>query len=128
MTHATPEELPATCPSCGAAVRQSVPWCLQCYASLRAEPERQPEPAPEPQPDAGERLPEDGGPRPGSGAPVDVDAVAERMLAELRASRPADGRWALPTTRGGRTAAIVGLLVALGLVFVLALTVLGHLL
>ena len=35
MTQTTP---PSTCPSCGATVRQDVPWCLQCYASLRPEP------------------------------------------------------------------------------------------
>ena len=76
-----------------------------------------------------EQLQADGDPRPeGRPAAADVDAVAERMLAELRASQPTGGRWAAPTSRAGRTAAIVGLLVALGLVFVLVLTVVGHLL
>ena len=127
MTHATPEELPTTCPSCGAAVRQSVPWCLQCYASLRPEPEPEPQPEPEPEVQADAEA---GAPAPGQRPPVDVDvdAIAERMLAELRANRPAESRWTVPTSRGGRTAAVAGLLVALAVVFVLVLTVVGHLL
>jgi hypothetical protein len=113
-TDAPTADLPATCPSCGAVVRQSVPWCLQCYASLRPEPEA--EPGPEP------------------GAPptprADVDAIAERMLAELRASQPRTAGWParVPSSRAGRAGVVALCIGGLGLVLVLVLTVLGHLL
>ena len=124
-TDAAGVPLPTTCPSCGAVVRQSVPWCLQCYANLRPDPDPAPELDPDPDPSREPQV----GPVPPSTAPADVDAVAERMLAELRMSEPRGSGWLarLPSSRGGRAAAVAGLIAVLGLVLVLVLTLVGHL-
>ena len=119
-------EQPAACPSCGAAVRHYVPWCLQCYASLepeRPQPERRrPEPAQEPE----------GGPDepPVTTTRADIDAIADRMLAELARDAPlVTGVLArLPESRSGRLGVAAGLVAAFGLVILLVMTVLGHLL
>lgn len=129
-TDASIADQPATCPSCGATVRQSVPWCLQCYASLRPQPEPEPDPDPEPEPNGepGDVETPDEEAQPTSSA--DVAAIADRMLAELRASEPRPSGWLAraPSGRGGRAVVVAACIAVLALALVLVLTLLGHLL
>src|SRR5690242_5047184 len=78
----TETAMPQTCPSCGATVRNDVPWCLQCYADLRPKPE----PVPPPVDPVPARQDEDGGSQGAAVVPpaqaVDP-AQAERLADEL---------------------------------------------
>jgi hypothetical protein len=136
----TAEARPAACPSCGAAVRQDVPWCLQCYASLLPEPEQKPEQKPELEPEptpapVAVAVGRDGAPpAPGEAsavgvalAPGELDAVADRMLAELAAQRDPQPRWAsrLPGSRGGRAAVLAGVIAAAVAVLVAIMSLVG---
>jgi len=139
---------PTRCPQCSTVVRGEVPWCLGCYARLLPEPQHEPHPEPDPEPKPGaEPTPEataaprceiDGDLRPGSdpdasldrdrdvaGGP-DVEALAERLLAELAASaqRPAWSR-RLPSTRAARAGLAAGLLAACCGLLLLAMSLAG---
>jgi hypothetical protein len=124
MTQTTP---PSTCPSCGATVRQDVPWCLQCYASLQPE-------SPVAQPSAGEQPVADeptGAPAAPTAqdaltAAAEADRVADELLARL-AYEDRQVNWVarLEQFPGGRTGAIAAGIVVAGLVVLVALTLLG---
>jgi len=139
---------PTRCPQCSTVVRGEVPWCLACYARLVPEPQSKPHPLPEPlpepasepasEPTAGPRSQVDGGLHPDPGPDAcpdrdrgavggpDVDALADRLLAELAASgqRPAWSRW-LPSTRAARAGLAAGLLAACCGLLLLAMWLVG---
>ena len=91
----------AACPSCGAAVLTAVSWCTLCFASLVPAPVPTPTPAPEPQ---ATRHPV------ASATASDVEAIADRLLAELAATRAPDTGWMarLPRSGGAKAGLIVG--------------------
>ena len=139
--------LPTACPSCGAAVRTAVAWCGLCYAPLlpvptSAAPVAVVEPitarVPEPAPRRGrhsrdedhERVVADDGADVDTAAPpldADVDLVADRLLAELAATRDPQPAWMqrLPSSTGGRVALIGGAVAVGTLVLVAAMSVIG---
>ena len=105
----------AACPSCGAVAHATVSWCTLCFASLTP-------PAPTP---AFEPPAQDG---PEAGAPTsDVDAIADRMLAELAATGEPTPVWTarLPRTGGAKAGVIVGGVVIGSLLLVSLMTVVG---
>ena len=144
---ASAPDLPTACPSCGAAVRTAVAWCGLCFAALVPAPAEAAEvAASEP---VTERIPEqatrrgrhsrdedheqagaDTGPDADTAVPpsdADADLVADRLLAELAATRDPRPAWMgrLPTSTGGRVA-LVGGGVAVGtLLLVAVMSVLG---
>ncbi|GAA4356334.1 hypothetical protein [Angustibacter luteus] len=143
MTQTTP---PSTCPACGATVRQDVPWCLQCYASLHPEAAA---PAAAPEQLTPEQLtPEqplghqsvagqvvDAQPDGEHVAPTAQDAAAaaaeaNRVADELMARLAYEDRqvnWVarLESFPGGRTGAIAAGIVGAGIVVLLVLTLIG---
>jgi hypothetical protein len=136
----TETAMPQTCPSCGATVRNDVPWCLQCYADLR--PKAAPAPAPEPASPHAPRHAQpvaDGGaldePEPAGGTPaLAVDpAQAERLANELVAqlaredSKMPGWQSRLPTSSSGKAMVAAGAVVLAGVVVLVALTLLGML-
>ena len=105
----------AACPSCGAAVVTGVSWCSLCFASLLPlAPEAEPTPPAAERPEAGL-------------AASEVDAIADRMLAELAATHDPGAGWTarLPQTGGGKAGFIVGAVVVGALLLVALMTVLG---
>ncbi|PPK95286.1 hypothetical protein CLV92_106107 [Kineococcus xinjiangensis] len=134
---------PVRCPSCSARVRPRQEWCSLCHAALRPEPAVAPVPSAAP-PAAGPAEPV--GSAPGDPAPTafpagaegeqldlfadgpgaggerpDVDAVAERLLAELAAStsRP------VAASRGRQALMAAGGAAALTALILLVLTIVG---
>lgn len=132
-------DLPTACPSCGAAVRAAVDWCGLCYASLAPEPPPAAvDPAttvgPQPGPRRGRhsRDADDGEVGAGSGVdtkapPTSTDALADRLLAELAATRDPQPAWLdrLPSSTGGRVALIGGAVAVGTLLLVAAMSLLG---
>ena len=114
-----------------AVARGDVPWCLVCYAPFA--PEQPPDPDPDPVPVQG---PPAGPTQATHPAPAalpermpDVDALADRLLAELAATdaRPPWGR-RLPQTRAGRAAWATGLLAGSSGVLLAVMSLVGHVL
>lgn len=118
----TARERPATCPSCGATVRTDVSWCGLCYAALGPEVSAD-EPAAPPtsvaDPAAGAASSE--------GSAPDVEAIADRLLAELAASRDPAPSWVgrLPQSAAGKAGLIAAGAVIGALVLVAAMSLLG---
>lgn len=123
----TARERPAACPSCGATVRADVSWCGLCYASLRPEVSAD-EPAAQPTSVAD----------PAAGAAAfdvvsskvagpDVEAIADRLLAELAASRDPAPSWVgrLPRSAAGKAGLIAAGAVIGALVLVAVMSLLG---
>jgi hypothetical protein len=127
---------PTRCPQCSAVVRGDVPWCVACYAPLASQPDAgpaaEPEAGPAAEPDAGPPAQPEAGHEPdvvtagATEAAPDVDALADRLLAELAATghRPAWSR-RLPSTRAGRAALVAGLLAACSAVLLLTMSLVG---
>lgn len=105
---------PTACPSCGAAVRTDVTWCSLCYASLLPDQVVQPAPVPVVPPDVVASVDE-------------VEPIADRLLAELAASRDPQPAWVahLPTSAAGRGGLIVGAVAAGTLLLFAAMSLLG---
>lgn len=122
---------PETCPSCGATVRNDVPWCLQCYADLRAQPE--PEPLAQSQPVPSDAASAASQASAGTGAAALDPAEAERLADELVAKLARQDRevpsWQgmLPTSSSGKALVAIGAVLVAGVVVLLALTLLGML-
>ena len=114
---------PARCPQCSAVARGDVPWCLVCYAPFTPEKVPVPGPPAGPAPVTGPAPAAQPDPAP------DVDALADRLLAELAATdaRPAWGR-RLPQTRAGRAAWATGLLAGSSGVLLAVMSLVGHVL
>lgn len=139
MSEQTSQDLPEVCPSCGASVRSDVPWCTQCYASLRPPPdaESEPEPRTSSAGDPGaEATRESGDPADdtlaGSRAtdPAEVERVAEQMLAQLAVDRDEVRGLAsrLPDTPGARALLIALVILGVTAVIVLLMFLVGSLL
>ena len=127
-THPAPDApRPARCPQCSAVARGDVPWCLVCYAPFA--PEQPPGPVPRPGPPAGPTPATHPAPAALPERIPDVDALADRLLAELAATdaRPAWGR-RLPQTRAGRAAWATGLLAGGSGVLLAVMSLVGHVL
>ena len=144
---ASAPDLPTACPSCGAAVRTAVAWCGLCYAALVPAPaaaaqvalvapvtERIPEQAPRrgrhSRDEDHERAGADTGPDVDTAVPpsdADADLVADRLLAELAATRDPRPAWMerLPSSTGGRVALIGGGVAVGTLLLVAAMSLIG---
>jgi hypothetical protein len=140
MTSDQLTDRPTHCRACGAAVRQDVPWCLQCYASLAQEPAARPSPARPAQQTRSDDEPVAASPRRvGRHAALpaepeartdDVEVIAAQMLAQLAAADSGTPTWTsrLPSSSTGKVALIAGLGAA-GAVLVLGvLAIVGALL
>src|SRR4051794_24011632 len=123
-THRLPDGLrPTRCPQCSAIARGDVAWCLVCYAPFAAE--QVPDPGRHPDAARAPQAPPAAIPR----SRQDVDAVADRLLAELAATgRRAPWPPWLPVTRGGRAVLATGLLAGSSGALLAVMSVLGHLL
>jgi hypothetical protein len=126
----TGEQLPAACPACGAGVRGDVTWCLRCYANLRPDPPSRPGSVDLPGPGPGsasassDQHADDPQGQPGTGrAPraalesEQVDALADRMLAELAASAADRPAWL------GRAPRTPGAVILYGIVGLAAISI-----
>ena len=144
---ASAPDLPTACPSCGATVRTAVAWCGLCYAALVPAPapaaqvvlveavlERLPEQAPRrgrhSRDEDRERVTADVGADVDTVVPAsdaDVDLVADRLLAELAATRDPQPAWMqrLPSSTGGRVALIGGAVAVGTLLLVAAMSLIG---
>ncbi len=144
---ASAPDLPTACPSCGAAVRTAVAWCGLCYAALVPSPaaavqvtvvdpvtERLPEQAPHrgrhSRDEDLDRVSADLGADVDTAVPssaADADLVADRLLAELAATRDPQPAWLqrLPSSTGARVALIAGAVAVGTVVLVAAMSLIG---
>ena len=137
---ASAPDLPTACPSCGAAVRTAVAWCGLCYAALVPAPAAEPvtERIPERAPRRGRHSRDEDHERAGADTGLDVDTalppsdadadlVADRLLAELAATRDPQPAWMerLPSSTGGRVALIGGGVAVGTLLLVAAMSLIG---
>ncbi|HET8614056.1 MAG TPA: hypothetical protein VFL94_00925 [Actinomycetales bacterium] len=118
MSEQRTEDLPPDCPSCGATVRSDVPWCTQCYAPLRPR---------ESSPQGGSDGVDDDATARRAQDPVEVERVAEQMLAELTASRSEVQGWAarLPSSPGTRMVLLAVVIVVVTALIVLLMFLVG---